>query len=263
MDHEARQKGSSNLNGQYKFDDDFNVIAAPVHTSPTAIRFTTYESSDQVQFQFNPSNNNTISNSDNDYGQGRESCRVQYQRRKLSSKVCNPVVILSVVSLTAVAGALFSTFYLIHSLKPANSFIENVNGMIKSKEMQEVDSTMNSFLKNATNWVKNNIGGKKGSNQTEEAGETKKKSGELVLFGEGNGFSLNSLANLAGQIIKSVNHTISNIANNRTNLAKSKEGGPNEQSLIEKSAQESSASNSRQVPDDEQLNSGQKIYHMS
>lgn len=248
-----------NKNGQYKFDDDFSTIMTQntPPTAPNATRYSSYENSDQVQFQFNPTAPNGTNNN-----QGHDYYTIRCQRKKLSSKLCNPVIILSVVSLTAVAGALFSTFYLIHSLKPASTFMDHVNGVIKSKELQEVDGTVNSFLNNATNWVKQNIGGKK--NET-EAIVNKKKSGEMVIFGEGNGFSLNSLANLAGQIIKSVNDTMLSLTNNKT--AKGIEGGTSQQSLIEKSAiSTQEGSGSRMIPSSESepdLNSGQKVYHMS
>lgn len=260
MDHEMKQQPKGYANGQHRFEDDFNTIMVPTSTAPPVTRYSSSETSNQVQFQFNPnrqSNNNNIEQEHGIY-------TVQCQRKKLSSTLCNPVVILSAVSLIAVAGALFSTFYLIHSLKPATTFMDNVNGVIKSKEMQEVDSTVNSFLKNATNWVKQNIGGK---NSTENSNKPKKR-GEINLFGEGNGFSLNSLANLAGQIIKSVNDTISSIAN-KTNTAKGIEGGSRQQSLIEKSAistREGSESKARLIQpssSEPELDSGQKVYHMS
>lgn len=255
--HQLKSKGSKS--GQYKFDDDFNTImtqsTAPT-TAPNATRFTTYENSDQVQFQLNPTAPNGTNNNP-----GHDYYTIRCQKKKLSSKLCNPVIILSVVSLTAVAGALFSTFYLIHSLKPASTFIDHVNGVIESKEMKEVDGTVNSFLKNATNWVKQNIGGKK--NETDPK-VPKKKSGEMVIFGEGNGFSLNSLANLAGQIIKSVNDTISSLSNNKTNTSKGIEGGSGQQSLTEKSAiSTQDGSEPRMVTSESEADEDQKVYHMS
>lgn len=275
MDHEMKKQQSKTQvngnNGQHRFEDDFNTILTPAHSVTPTTRYSSYEHSNQVQFQFNP----TSLNGQNSNNNCQDIYSVRVQRKKCSSKLCNPVVILSVVSLTAVAGALFSTFYMIHSLKPASTFMENVNGIIKSKEMKEVESTVDSFFKNATNWVKTNIGKKRNSTES----ETKKKgSGEMVLFGEGNGFSLNSLANLAGKIIKSVNETISSIGNNRTSTMpmekKSSEAGRDagQQSVIEKSAvssQEDGSKSKLTIPNSsesergEQLSSGQKVYHMS